>query len=290
MKNIILAGFLLAVTWAMPGRAGADESLSTYPDCRLVPSDVNDADSFIVDTGHQQLHVRLYFVDSPERFVHQPHDARRVQEQSRYFGIENADNVVRLGQRASDFTKDLLRQPFTVYTAHARALGGATSERIYAFVVTADGRDLGDVLVENGLARNFGVSRMNYAGVSHAEVEEHLRDLEIAAMLKRKGVWEVSNPDLIVKYRALQRQERQEMQMLMTTATKLLDAPVNINTAEQRDLEKIPGVGPVTAGRIIAGRPYASIDDLKQQPGIGEKTFERIAPYLSIEDPKSSNG
>lgn len=290
MRTKTLALLLIALGMFTGWSRAADDALTTYANCTLVESEVNDGDSFMVNTGRERLHVRLYFVDSPEKFVAQPHDARRVQEQSRYFGIENLHDVVRMGEEASGYTKQLLAQPFTVHTAHARALGGAGSHRIYAFVVTADGKDLGELLIEKGLARNFGVARMNYAGVTHVEVENILRDLEIAAMLKRRGVWEISNPDLIVKYRALQRQEKEEMQMLMSTATRLLDAPVNVNTADQQQLEEIPGVGPVTANRIIAGRPYTSLEELKEQPGIGDKVFERIAPYLSLEDPKSSNG
>lgn len=46
-------------------------------------------------------------------------------------------------------------------------------------------------------------------------------------------------------------------------------APVDLNTADQATLEGLPGVGPVLAGRIVEGRPYASVDDLDDVPGIG---------------------
>jgi endonuclease YncB( thermonuclease family) len=290
MKTKVVC-WLLAALVVMPGVSfSADTGLTAYPGSVLVSSDVNDADSFMVDIGTEKIHLRLYFVDSPERFVNQPHDARRVQEQSRYFGIENPQSIIYLGDQASEFAKKVLSEPFTVYTAHSRALGGAGSKRYYGFVVTSDGRDLGELLVEHGLARNFGVSRQNYAGVSHSDIELYLRDLEIAAMLKRRGIWEISNPDLIVKYRALQREEKQALSALMSSTSRLLESPLDVNSAGQRDLERIPGVGAVTAGRIISGRPYKTLEDLKNQPGIGEKLFEKIAPYLSIEGEPSSNG
>jgi len=43
--------------------------------------------SFIVDVGEKQLHARLYFVDSPEIHIKDKSSARRVQEQTRYFGL-----------------------------------------------------------------------------------------------------------------------------------------------------------------------------------------------------------
>ncbi|MGA1530557.1 MAG: helix-hairpin-helix domain-containing protein [Kiritimatiellia bacterium] len=259
------------------------EGLKAYPGSTLVDHEFNDGDSFFVDIGDEQIHLRLYFVDAPESVVFADHDARRVNDQARYFGIEDREQVIALGKEAATFTREILEQPFTVYTAHARALGGSGSSRIYGFVVAANGRDLGELLVENGLARNFGVSRQNYEDIHHDEVESILRDLEIVATLNRTGAWALSNPELIIQYRAEQRAERQAMQRLMTSRVKALQDAIDVNTAEQSELEKIPGIGPVTAGRIIDGRPYASIDDLKKVPGIGAKTLERIAPFLSVQ-------
>jgi competence protein ComEA len=60
-------------------------------------------------------------------------------------------------------------------------------------------------------------------------------------------------------------------------------ARVNINTASAKELEKIPGVGPAKAQAIIAGRLYATIEDLDRVPGIGIKTIERLKPYITCE-------
>ncbi len=279
IKSIGMA-WLVLVTMMSQSLA---EGLKAYPGSTLVDHEFNDGDSFFVDIGDEQIHLRLYFVDAPESVVFADHDARRVNDQARYFGIEDREQVIALGKEAATFTREILEQPFTVYTAHARALGGSGSSRIYGFVVAANGRDLGELLVENGLARNFGVSRQNYEDIHHDEVESILRDLEIVATLNRTGAWALSNPDLIIQYRAEQRAERQAMQRLMTSRVKALQDAIDVNTAEQSELEKIPGIGPVTAGRIIDGRPYASIDDLKKVPGIGAKTLERIAPFLSVQ-------
>ncbi len=51
---------------------------------------------------------------------------------------------------------------------------------------------------------------------------------------------------------------------------------ININTALAEDLEKITGVGPVTAQKIIQARPFYSFEDLLKVSGIGEKTLQKI--------------
>jgi competence ComEA-like helix-hairpin-helix protein len=56
---------------------------------------------------------------------------------------------------------------------------------------------------------------------------------------------------------------------------------VNINTATRQELESVPGIGRTLAERIIAGRPYAAVDDLKRIEGMGAKTLEKAKPHLT---------
>jgi DNA uptake protein ComE-like DNA-binding protein len=44
----------------------------------------------------------------------------------------------------------------------------------------------------------------------------------------------------------------------------------------------LPGVGEVLAERIVEGRPYKSLDDLRRVPGIGEKVFAGLKDSLQI--------
>ncbi len=50
---------------------------------------------------------------------------------------------------------------------------------------------------------------------------------------------------------------------------------VDLNAASQSELEALPGVGAVTAKKIIAGRPYSSVDDLSKA-GVSARTIEKI--------------
>jgi len=55
---------------------------------------------------------------------------------------------------------------------------------------------------------------------------------------------------------------------------------IDINTATEKELTTVPGIGQVVAARIIATRPFRSADDLKRVSGIGEKKYAQIRPFF----------
>ncbi len=65
-------------------------------------------------------------------------------------------------------------------------------------------------------------------------------------------------------------------------ALAALGVVLDPNRASVADLQSWPGVGPVLAERIVAGRPYAHPDDLLAVRGIGPKTLARLRPRVSI--------
>lgn len=61
---------------------------------------------------------------------------------------------------------------------------------------------------------------------------------------------------------------------------------IDINRATAEELQQLPGIGPVLAGRIIAHRdrhgPFRSVEDLLAVTGIGPKLLEQLHPYVLV--------
>ena len=56
---------------------------------------------------------------------------------------------------------------------------------------------------------------------------------------------------------------------------------VDLNTASDKELESIKGVGPATAKKIVAGRPYKSVDELSKA-GLSAKQVGAIKPLVTV--------
>ena len=60
---------------------------------------------------------------------------------------------------------------------------------------------------------------------------------------------------------------------------------VNVNTASAEELDTLPGVGPVTAQKIIdarAEKPFASVDELKERKVVGAATLEKLRDLVTV--------
>ena len=303
----------VAVLWATAVAVGARDGSKDWivlENCRLIENPANDGDSFHASAGEKEYLFRLYMVDAPETDEIKP---GRLVEQAKYFAI-TVPQAIEVGRAAKEFAREKLSEPFTAFTRMSNAMGSSNIERVYAFVQTKDG-DLGEQLVRNGLARNHG-RKAAPPGLkdSRSEVEK-LQQFEDAARQEKIGGWGVNAERLNVRaqkpasfsvfvaaknaeLRAAHLANSPVPMSAMPAATSSIDTSktvepkkshaketpelgkIDVNTATEKELRSVPGVGPVMAARIIAARPFRSADDLKKVNGIGDKNYAKIRPYL----------
>lgn len=77
----------------------------------------------------------------------------------------------------------------------------------------------------------------------------------------------------------------------LSAGTQALSTPINPNTATSTELQRLPGIGPALAERVIAYReahgPFRRVQDLTRVRGIGTKTLARLKPYLVVSEAES---
>jgi DNA uptake protein ComE-like DNA-binding protein len=263
--------------------------------CRLVPSAANDGDSFHVSVNGKEYMFRLYFVDAPET---DSADPARLIEQAKHFGV-TVPQVIELGEAAKAFTREKLAEPFAVTTRMANAMGRSGAKRFYALVQTKDG-DLGEQLIANGLARIHGTTATRPGGSSSAVEREKLAQLESEAKQRKIGGWGITGQPSSVASATSQPSSNVSHSISVTPKSSSSAAAmspietkkshakektplgkIDINTATEKELTTVPGLGHVMAARIIAARPFRSADDLKKVNGIGDKKYAQIRPYFN---------
>jgi competence protein ComEA len=90
---------------------------------------------------------------------------------------------------------------------------------------------------------------------------------------------------------AVSAQEEPRPATKAATASASAGAPINLNTATVAQLETLPGIGKSTAERILEYRQkngsFKKVEDLMNVRGIGEKSFLKMKPLITVTAPKS---
>ena len=184
IKRIVL--FL----WAIVASASAD--WVELKNCRLVKNSFNDGDSFLIESarsyrGRNVNRFRLYFVDAAEADKNSAFKKERLMEQAQYWGQDDPDFALKMGLRADQFVKRLLRGRFTVYTVGEQAPTKGMP-RYYA-LIRVDDRWLNEFLVKEGLARIYGKGINLPDGTAEQAHWNRLRRLERASKTERFNGW-----------------------------------------------------------------------------------------------------
>ncbi|KGR90718.1 hypothetical protein CD30_10175 [Ureibacillus massiliensis 4400831 = CIP 108448 = CCUG 49529] len=140
---------------------------------------------------------------------------------------------------------------------------------------------------------------VKHPGVYELQADDRIIDaIELAGGYRDDAVTEVINhaqkvQDEMVIYVPKKGEISEEIdigQVVSSSTTTISSSEtentVNINLADESELLTLPGIGPSKAQAILAYREeigkFQSIDDLKNVSGIGEKTFEKLKDYISI--------
>ncbi len=68
-----------------------------------------------------------------------------------------------------------------------------------------------------------------------------------------------------------------------TTSTEIVRTDgISINNASESELDSLPGVGPITAQKIVDNRPYESIEELVSKKAVNSTTFGKIKEQISL--------
>lgn len=113
----------------------------------------------------------------------------------------------------------------------------------------------------------------------------------VDALAKAGGLAEVADRDWVEKNVNLAGKltdglkiyiPRQGEEILSAGSSESAAGPVmNINNASVADLKSLPGVGDVTAQKIIDGRPYGSVNELLEKKIVGSATYDKIKDKIA---------
>ena len=120
-----------------------------------------------------------------------------------------------------------------------------------------------------GTKENADISSMNLATILEDGMKIHIPTIEETKSMNQNNTSLQTN---------IQTEE-------IATNTKKQEK-ININTADEKQLDTLPGIGPSTASKIIEYRKekgkFKSIEEIKEVSGIGDAKFEKIKNLIKV--------
>jgi competence protein ComEA len=185
--------------------------------------------------------------------------------------------------RNSQWIRALVIAPFIVFLLLPGLALAAKSKPPKVDLNTASQKELEDLPgVGEATAKKIVAGRpySSVSGLEKAGVPKSTVD-------KIRKLVTVSKTTAAEKPAAERKEKKSTRSESKVAATSASGGPVNLNTASQKELEDLPGVGAATAKKIIAGRPYSSVDDLAKA-GVSKRTISKIGSLVTVGSGRSS--
>jgi comEA protein len=189
-----------------------------------------------------------------------------------YAGKDSSDYYA---GRALKYMKDLLDGASVKIEGPYGSKPKAGNGAFQAYVTV---RKNGKIFSVNKRTLQDGIGQYFSFYPQHPDSVKRFKQYQAQARRMQKGMWQY--PDSIgtkiVRLKALGN----------TAASQAKELPVNINTADAKRLQLLPGIGPTYAKRIIAYRKkhgsFKSVDELENVKGIGPSTLQKLRPDVVV--------
>jgi competence protein ComEA len=96
------------------------------------------------------------------------------------------------------------------------------------------------------------------------------------------SVSEINNGIFVQNLQALNYIEPNIISSIDNQQSTINNNLINLNSATIEELDQLPGIGQVTANKIIVNRPYSTIDELLVKKTVNKSVFEKIKGLISI--------
>lgn len=218
------------------------------------------------------------------------------------------DQNLELGELAKTYTREKLSGPFLVRTCWEDAMGRSRMQRFFAFVQTNTG-DLGEQLVENGLARLHRESGKPEGLSSAASELRKLNTLERKAKQEKVGGWGANEGRIAVRAKEPESEKgvdpfdkffHPEMTPAsVTPSARTSSSPATVPLSSTSSRASVAPIQPTTPDSI-SSIPETKLDvntasqsELENIPGIGPAIAQRIIdarPFKSADDLRNIKG